>query len=61
MQTAAPNYLRDVWIARVEDMQRSFDYLVARADIVEGRLGFFGLSTGAFASVPFTQPPSRHA
>ncbi len=35
-------------------MQRSIDYVRTRADVDKERLGFCGLSTGAFAGVPLT-------
>ena len=59
VQAAGPNDRRDIWIARVKDMRRSIDYLLSRADVDKERLGFFGLSTGAFAGVPFTAIETR--
>ena len=59
VQAAGPNDRRDLWIARVKDMRRSIDYLLTRADVDKERLGFFGLSTGAFAGVRLTALETR--
>jgi eukaryotic-like serine/threonine-protein kinase len=54
-----PNAWRDVTIARVKDMQRSIDYLLARPDVDPQRLAFYGLSLGASNGLIFTAIDSR--
>ena len=42
------NSLRDVTLARVKDFRRTLDYLSTRKDIDSGRIGYYGVSLGAF-------------
>ena len=53
------NAFRDLTIARVKDMQRSLDYLEARQDVDKAKLGFYGVSMGAFHGVLFTALEDR--
>lgn len=43
-----PNALRDLTIARVKDFRRVVDYMATRADLDHERIGYFGVSLGAF-------------
>ena len=43
-----PNAARDLSVARVKDFGRVVDYLVTRPDIDADRLGYYGVSMGAF-------------
>jgi hypothetical protein len=50
---------RDLVIARVKDMRRSVDYLVERQDVDRSRIGFYGVSLGAFNGSLFTALDDR--
>jgi predicted Ser/Thr protein kinase len=49
-----PNSVRDVTIARGKDLGRVIEYLDTRTDIDHDKLGFYGMSLGAFNGVIFT-------
>ena len=53
------NAYRDLVIARVKDMQRSLDYLEQRQDVDKTKLGFYGVSLGAFTGMMFTAVDAR--
>jgi hypothetical protein len=53
------NARRDLAIARVKDMHRSIDYLVARQDVDRSKIGFYGVSLGAFHGSLFTALDDR--
>ena len=46
-----PNVYRDLTIQRAKDLGRSLDYLDTRNDVRKGRVGFLGLSLGAYAGL----------
>ena len=46
-----PNVYRDVTIQRAKDLGRSLDYLQTRSDVRADRVGFHGLSLGAYAGL----------
>jgi dipeptidyl aminopeptidase/acylaminoacyl peptidase len=45
------NALRDLTIARIKDVRRSMDYLATRQDIDIDRVGYYGISLGAFLGI----------
>jgi hypothetical protein len=49
-----PNAIRDVTIARGKDFRRVFDFIETRPDLNRERIGFYGLSLGAFQGVIYT-------
>jgi dienelactone hydrolase len=48
------NDIRDVTIARGKDVQRTIDFLETRRDIDANRIGYYGLSLGAFNGILVT-------
>jgi eukaryotic-like serine/threonine-protein kinase len=53
------NARRDLTIAREKDAARSLDYLESRPDIDKDRIGYYGLSLGAFNGIIITAIESR--
>ena len=51
---SGPIASRDLMIQRSKDAGRSLDYLATRGDIDRTRLGYYGISLGAWAGVIFT-------
>jgi predicted Ser/Thr protein kinase len=48
VKSTGPNSFRDVTIARVKDFRRVVEYLATRSDLDSGRLGYYGVSLGAY-------------
>jgi eukaryotic-like serine/threonine-protein kinase len=53
------NAFRDVTLMRVKDFRRTFEYLLTRPDIDRGRIGFYGVSLGAFTGTVITTVEPR--
>ena len=51
VERPSPNILRDNAIARGKDLRRVIDYIEARPDLDRERIGYYGLSLGAFHGV----------
>jgi hypothetical protein len=51
--SSGPNASRDVTVARIKDLGRVVDYLATRPDIDIERLGYYGVSMGAFVGTIF--------
>jgi len=51
VQQSGPNGFRDVTIARVKDFRRVADYVQSRKDLDGARIGFYGVSLGAFTGI----------
>ncbi len=49
-----PNAFRDVTIARAKDFSRVVDFLETRTDIDRDRIGYYGISLGAYTGVIIT-------
>ena len=54
VSTTGVNGFRDLMIARGKDFSRVLDYIATRPDLDKDRVGFYGLSLGAFAGQIFT-------
>jgi predicted Ser/Thr protein kinase len=48
---SGPNSVRDVAIARVKDFRRVVEYVVTRSDLDADKLGYYGVSMGAFQGI----------
>lgn len=48
---AGPNSGRDVTVARVKDFGRVLEYIASRADLDRERVGYYGVSMGAYTGV----------
>ena len=48
---AGPNSWRDVTVARVKDFGRVLEYVGSRADLDRERVGYYGVSMGAYTGV----------
>ena len=53
-EQSGPNSIRDVTIARVKDVLRAIDFLETRSDIDQARVGYYGVSMGAFTGTIVT-------
>jgi hypothetical protein len=56
---AGPNAQRDVTILRSKDIRRTIDYVASRADLDAGRIGYYGVSLGAFNGILTTALETR--
>ena len=51
VKNPGPNTGREIAIARGKDLQRVVDFIESRSDLDRQRIGYYGLSTGAFHGV----------
>ena len=51
VSVAGPNAQRDVTIARVKDFGRVMEYIASRADLDRDRVGYYGVSMGAYTGI----------
>ena len=54
VNSTGPNAFRDVTVARVKDFRRVVEYLASRSDIDTERLGYYGVSLGAYTGTIIT-------
>jgi len=59
VQIRSVNEYRDLTIARVRDFARTLDFIESRPDLDRARIGYYGISMGAYQGIILTALQSR--